>query len=233
MFRFSIRDVLWLWLAACCPSIVAVGCQSATLPPAVPQAEQTASTEIADQASTANAGARPTTAEDLARIERELQIKLPVAYREFMLTRSKELLGYTYPLRGETELWFDSEFFGFNVDRLLSENEGQRSPGMAAGDAFPGWWKEYFFFGTNGGGDYYAMRLDGTPGVWFISCDSGEIRPYAESLDEYVAKSLEDYERELTTYGRLEELYQRKVRGDVNEADFEEQWQAIIAGERP
>jgi hypothetical protein len=79
---------------------------------------------------------KPIADEDLNRIERKLRIRLPRSYREFMLTRSSELLGYTYPLRGKTEYWFDWEFFGFDVDRLVSENLGQREPDMAAGHAF-------------------------------------------------------------------------------------------------
>jgi hypothetical protein len=98
-------------------------------------------------------GAHPTiakefTTQELDRIERELKVKLPKTYRQFMLARSKELLGYIYPLRGQTEVWFDSELFGLDVDHLISENTGQRRPDMAAGDAFPGWWKEYFFAAT-------------------------------------------------------------------------------------
>jgi hypothetical protein len=173
--------------------------------------------------------ARPMTNEDLNRIERELEIKLPSHYGQFMVARSQELLGHTYPLRGQTELWFDSEFFGFSIDRLLSENIGQRRPDMAAGAGFPSWWKEYFFFGTNGGGDYYALRLDGTPTVYFVACDAGTIKPYIGSLEEYVTQSLNRYPAELAVYQKLEELYQRKLRGEITEADFDKQWQETVA----
>lgn len=165
--------------------------------------------------------------EDLDRIEHELQIKLPTTYRRFMLTRGKELIAYTFQLRGQTELWFDSEFFAFNSDRLISENIDQRSPEMAAGAAFPRWWTKYFFFGTNGGGDYYAMHLDGTPGVWFVACDAGTVRPYADSLDEYADRSLKNYDSEVKVYQRLENLYQQKVRGEIEQAEFDKQWAEI------
>ena len=180
-----------------------------------------------------NISAKPFTTEDLDRIEHELQIKLPGAYRKFMLARSKELLGYTYPLRGEPELLFDWDFFGFNVDRLISENTGQRRPDMAAGATFPGWWRKYFFFGSNGGGDYYALRLDGAPGVWFLACDAGTVNRYVDSLDEYVDQTLQRYTDDLKDYERLENLYQRKLRGEIEEAEFEKQWQEIIASQLP
>jgi hypothetical protein len=166
--------------------------------------------------------------QDLDRIEQELQIKLPAEYREFMLTRSAELLKYTYPLRGETRWWFDSYFFAFDIKRLISENADQRQPDMAAGDTFPGWWKEYFFVGTNGGGDYYAIRLDGKPGVWFLACDGGTIRKWAASLDDYVAKCLEDYETELKQYRQLEEVHQAHARGEIDEAEFNRRWKEIL-----
>lgn len=113
----------------------------------------------------------------------------------------------------------------------MAENIDQRRPDMAAEDTFPGWWRKYFFFGTNGGGDYYGMRLDGTPGVWFLACDGAKIKLYAKSLDEFVAKSLENYDKELELYMRLEELYQKKVRGEVTEEDFKRKWQEILNSE--
>src|SRR5688500_9119892 len=105
-----------MWLAWVCLWCVVAGCRSETIPPVAPQPriEQSTTTKTAIEGRAESDEPEPTTAEDLDRIERELQIKLPTPYREFMLERSKELLRYTYPLRGETEYWFDSEFFGFN-----------------------------------------------------------------------------------------------------------------------
>lgn len=216
------------WL--CVVVVVVSGCGERTAPPAAPARTtkavppETPKAEESDQAP-----GRPLQAEDLERLERELKIQLPTTYREFTLKRSGELLGYTYPLRGETRLWFDSLLFGFDVDRMISENTSQREPEWAAAEAFPGWWREYFLFGTNGGGDYYAVRLDGTPGVWFLNCETAEKALRAKSLDEFVTDSLQDYESDLAEYRQLEALYQQKVRGDITEAEFDKQWDAIVS----
>jgi hypothetical protein len=167
------------------------------------------------------------TSQDLDRIEAALKIKLPAEYRRFMPARSEEIAGYTYTLRGETELWLDDNFF-LDADRLISENLGQRDPGWAAAEAFPRWWKEYFLFGTNGGGDYYAIKLDGSPGVWFLNCDGGSVKRYADSLEDYLAKSASDFPEELEKYKRLDVIWQQKVKGEIDEAEFERRWQAIV-----
>jgi hypothetical protein len=69
--------------------------------------------------------------------------------------------------------------------------------------------------------------------VWFIDCDGGTIKRYADSLDAYVQKSLSGYKQELQTYRQLEDLYQRKERGEVREDEFDRQWQEIIEASLP
>jgi|GEM_PF-7044881 len=171
------------------------------------------------------------TNEDLDRIEHSLKLQLPAEYRRLVLARGSELSGYTYTLRGQAESWIEYDFFDLKSARIISENLGQRSPSMAAGHSFPGWWKEYFLLGSNGGGDYYVLRLNGTPGVSFMACDAGEIRPYADSLQDFVDQAIERYQAEAKTYTKLETLWQAKSRGELGEAEFDKQWQAIIAAE--
>jgi hypothetical protein len=63
----------------------------------------------------------------------------------------------------------------------------------------------------------------------FVACDAGTIKPYVGLLEEYVNQSLKRYPDELAVYVRLEELYQRKLRGVITEADFDKPWQEIVA----
>jgi hypothetical protein len=58
---------------------------------------------------------------------------------------------------------------------------------------FPGWWRKYFIIGSNGGGSYFCLRIDGTPGVWFLWNDSGEVERSHPSLGDYLASRLEEY----------------------------------------
>jgi hypothetical protein len=62
-----------------------------------------------------------------------------------------------------------------------------------------------------------------------MACDAGTVTHYADSLEEYVSRSLSRYPQELAVYRRLEELYQRKLRGEIEESQFEKQWQEIVA----
>ena len=212
--------------------VLLVGCQPRQ--PAAPPKDQVSLTTSAEPVVPATqpvaADDQPPpgiTEEDLDRIETELKIKLPAEYRQFMPPRREKILSYTYPLRGETRFWLDSDFF-LDADRLISENLGQREADGAAADSFPKWWEKNVLFGTNGGGDYYVLRLDGQPGVWFLDCDAAEISKYADSLEDYMAKRLEDFPQELAKYKRLEVLWQQKEKGELGEEEFNKKWQAIL-----
>jgi hypothetical protein len=63
---------------------------------------------------------------------------------------------------------------------------------MGTSDAFPKWWQQFFLIGSDGGGGYYCLRLDGVPGVWMIGSDNGD---QAEKKFESLAEYLDNFVR--------------------------------------
>ena len=104
---------------------------------------------------------------DFGRIESSLGITLPSQYCELMSSRRRELkeMGERHQSFAET-LFLDPE-------RVIVENQTERQPDMGTASAFPNWWKKFILLGTNGGGDYYCLRLEGDEHVWMIGSDCG------------------------------------------------------------
>lgn len=126
---------------------------------------------------------------DLARIEASLGVSLSQDYRELMLSRGEELKDI-----GERHPFFAESLF-LEADQLIGSNQSEREPDMGTAYAFPKWWKKFVLVGTNGGGDYYCVRLDGDQHVWMIGSDCGS-RPKKkfESFAEYVEATIQSYE---------------------------------------
>jgi hypothetical protein len=128
---------------------------------------------------------------DITRVETELGVQLPAEYREILLNGT-ELQALTHVLGGVVYPFFQDTLY-LDLDELIDVNTWGRKPESAVEYVFPGWWKEYFIIGSNGGGDYYCLRLDGTPAIWFLCCDSGEISHCYSSVTDYVEDELEKY----------------------------------------
>jgi hypothetical protein len=145
------------------------------------------------------------TEQDLARIESRLKIALPTAYRDLVLQRSGEL---------KEAGGFDDELspFYLDPDAVIRANRQERPKDAGAGYAFPKWWHTYFLVGTNGGGDYYCLRLDDKPGVWVIGSDCGD-RPtrVAPSLKAYVEKRLREHEERQREEARRQAAMQEEA----------------------
>lgn len=126
------------------------------------------------------------TPQDLAFIEEKLEISLPVAYRELMLNRSKELrAAYRRGLNGTPYA------LELKASEVVDTNLCERNPESGAAEAVPDWWTRYVLIGTDGGGDYCCLRLDGQPGVWVIGSDLPEQEEMIHaSLAEFVEISL-------------------------------------------
>jgi cell wall assembly regulator SMI1 len=131
---------------------------------------------------------------DVASVEQELGVHLPHEYRE-VLVNSSDLRALTHVLGGVVYPVFDDSLY-LEPDRLIDTNTWERKSEAATEYVFPGWWRTYFIIGSNGAGDYYCVRLDGIPGVWFLSNDSGEVNRSYGSLGEYIAMRLEQYRLE-------------------------------------
>src|SRR5262245_36095819 len=123
---------------------------------------------------------------DFDRIEQDLQITLPQEYRAVMAALADELRLVTYVVDGESRCWFDEQLY-LEAQALIDTNLTQRKRYSGTDFAFPNWWRTFVLFGSNGGGDYYCLRLDGQPGVWMIGSDCGnEPTLTHQSLLEYI-----------------------------------------------
>ena len=158
---------------------------------------------------------------ELARIEKDLKVKLPDDYRRLMVTKSPEMMTCTLPYRGTKELWENPWFYNLDIENLISENKDQRSEEADARNAFPGWWKEYLLIGSNFGGDFYAIKLDGTAGVWYLACSTGEKERYAKTVKELYQKSLNSYNEELKFARTLDTVYKTYKSGKFDKATLE------------
>ena len=126
---------------------------------------------------------------DLTRIEGALGISLPAAYRDVMLTRAEELkeVGQRHDFFAET-VFVDPE-------RLIGANQSEREPDMGTASAFPKWWQRFVLVGTDGGGNYYCLRLEEDERVWLIGSDCGA-RPKKkfDSFSDFIDSTIQSYE---------------------------------------
>lgn len=129
---------------------------------------------------------------DIDRIETRLGIAVPAEYREFQTSRGDKLKGLTHVLGGVSYGFFDDSLY-LDAETVIETNRIERKPDSGTGDAFPGWWETFFLIGSDGGGGYYGLRLDGQPGVWMIGSDVEDAERVNESLGEYVEQEIERY----------------------------------------
>jgi SMI1/KNR4 family protein SUKH-1 len=123
---------------------------------------------------------------DFDRIEAELGIALPPDYRAVMLAKAEELAA-----AGEADPSFAESVF-LTAEQVIDYNQAERDP-EATALAFPDWWKRFFLVGTNGGGDFYCLRLTGDHCVWMIGTDCGdEPKQQYDSLSEYLDAEIKE-----------------------------------------
>lgn len=134
------------------------------------------------------------TEKDLAQIETKLKIALPKQYRNLVLARSTEL---------NEAGCFNDDFSPFYLEpkEFINANTLERPKDSGTGYAFPRWWETFVLIGTNGGGDYYCLRLDSKPGVWMIGSDCGDkptrvARTLKAFVEERISNHKEEQERE-------------------------------------
>lgn len=124
----------------------------------------------------------------LVLIESRLGITLPESYR---LLHNNPACGLEKLDRAGdaiTPLYLTAE-------HVIAPNLEEREPKMGTACAFPNWWESFFLIGTNGGGDYYSLRLDNTEGVWLIGSDCGDVPlRVADTLQQHVEQTIADHE---------------------------------------
>ena len=91
---------------------------------------------------------------DLARIESELGITLPLEYRGLMLTRAEELAAVA-----ERHQPFFAESLFLDPDDVIRFNQSEREADWSnmqdEAPEFAGWWNRFVLVGTNGAGDFF------------------------------------------------------------------------------
>ena len=155
---------------------------------------------------------------DLAEIESKLKIALPNEYRDLILTHAETLHSCGCFSGDLPRLFLDpAQIIEFNITEKLSDSGTE--------DAFPNWWREFVLIGTNGAGDYFCLRLDGTPGVWMIGSDCGdESSLMAVSLRNFVDEAVRQHEEEQKREDSRHALFQDEVAAEM---------QAVAEGSDP
>lgn len=126
--------------------------------------------------------------DSLVLIEYRLGIALPKSYRALHNKCSFGLERLDWSDEAINPLYLTAE-------QVIAPNLEERQPEMGTACAFPNWWSSFFLIGTNGGGDYYSLRLDNTDGVWLIGSDCGEVPlRVADTLQQYVEQTIAEHE---------------------------------------
>ena len=127
--------------------------------------------------------------DDLNRIERELQIALPEAYRHLMVN-------FPVPaLAGNTDSGLSD-----NADQLIKDNQEMRG----ATWWLPLEWPEYFYcLGVDGGGSSHALDLRGPDGpvIWADRCHLDPDDPTAQPFSKWAAQQVADLRFDLEANG--------------------------------
>ena len=117
---------------------------------------------------------------ELALVEQRLGISVPASYKTLFLSRFDELQSTGF-FGGDLSCLF------LQTATVIDYNQMERADDAGTHYAFPGWWETFFLVGTNGAGDFYALRLDGSAEVWMIGSDCGdEPTLISPSLDNFV-----------------------------------------------
>lgn len=128
------------------------------------------------------------TEDDLNRIERELQITLPMAYRQLMVT-------FPIPaLAGNTDSGLSD-----NADKLMEDNRYVRGKGWS-----PLQWPNHFYcLGIDSGGSSHALDLRGPDGpvYWADRCHLDPDGPTAQPFSEWAAQQVADLRGDLEGNG--------------------------------
>jgi uncharacterized protein (TIGR02996 family) len=141
------------------------------------------------------------TEKELSRIETSLKITLPDAYRKLISEQAGAL---------KESRAFDGDCPSFSLDakEVIRFNKAERPKDSGTGYAFPKWWSTFVLIGTNGGGDYYCLRLDNKPGVWMIGSDCGDTPTrVARSLKGFVQERLKEHQEEQERAAARQEDY--------------------------
>ncbi len=136
---------------------------------------------------------------NVARIEAELGVTLPVHYREFVLAYPQRLRDAKMDFGSEQRPASDS--FLFDAPRaVIDANRAVRKPGLLVTDGETGPWPEgYLIVGKDGGGNCWCIKLAGrSKAVWFFDHEEGVFSKQSKSLadhERYALESVAEFNR--------------------------------------
>ena len=135
---------------------------------------------------------------DVLKIEEELAVSLPDAYRSILLNYPDELLKLAEILKTDEicdpETPADLELLN-DPDSLIENNRFVRTPGHRYSKSGAPWPASYFLIGIDGCGDYYAIDLqmgDESP-VFFWGHEMMEWDEHAPNIREFIPQLVEQY----------------------------------------
>lgn len=123
------------------------------------------------------------TVEKIHLLENELGVKMPEFYRRFLISDFPESLYYKDAADDDNWVWLgkDSSLFHTLRSFIAYNTLDSREKKKEIRD------KEYFAIGTNGGGDYYCIRLvDDDNSVYFYQHEADSYTKYHESFKEHI-----------------------------------------------
>jgi hypothetical protein len=127
------------------------------------------------------------TTNDLARIDKELQVKLPKGYRDYVVAHADELKHL-----GSTNLdLFSRSNLHLDPSVIISGSRQRWQPSVLA--HFPHW-KDHVVIGSLEGSPC-TVRAEDDSGVWTLYEDNGEEERLFANLDELVQALAEQYEK--------------------------------------
>ncbi len=132
---------------------------------------------------------------DIDHIRQELGVEIPAGYAQLMTTYGSRLRQYTYEVAGDETCWFEPELY-LSADLLIQSNRNERDIENDTARLFPQWWRTFLIIGDNGGGDFFGIKLDDSPGVWMLCSDEA---PQAvlecEDLEAFVEERIESFNK--------------------------------------
>jgi len=133
--------------------------------------------------------------EDLDHIAAGLGVAVPAAYATLMKAYGQQLQQYMYDVAGDETCWFEPDLY-LSASLLVESNLAERQPDTETAALLPQWWDTFLITGDNGGGDFYCIKLDNSPGVWLLGAGLAD-QPELEydTLEEFIEDRIEAYNK--------------------------------------
>ena len=136
------------------------------------------------------------TPQDIETVERELGLKMPAGYVEFLARYPASLKELYFDFGTWREYLCDKAFI-IAADRLITVNRDFRAQLQINDQGSNADFRGYIAIGHDPGYNFYAIDSNGFPVVYFYSMDDGwmfEIEPDLDSFARHLEKSWEEWD---------------------------------------